>query len=89
MNDLLVAGVPLVAVTMAFTEWVKSLGVKGRWVNVSAMLIGVLFAALYFAGQGVVWNVQSAVNALWYGIVLGLTSSGLYDAVGSMAHKEQ
>ena len=73
-------GVPLVLVVIGLVEWVKQMGVAGRWLQVVSLVIGL---ALGLAYQ---YSVQPPVDfAGWfgaaiYGLGLGLVACGIFDA---------
>lgn len=79
-----VSGVPIVALVVALVEWIKRMGVTGKGLNAASMAIGLVFGAGYMISQGAL-NANDPFTA-WFGIVvyglgLGLTASGIYDAL--------
>lgn len=65
------ASIPAV---LALVNLGKSLGVKGKWAALLAVLLGVGLAIAQYALGGFGWY-QAAVQ----GIILGLSAAGLYD----------
>lgn len=86
-SDVLVAGVPLIVVVIGLTEWLKSVGVSGKWLPFASMLIGLVFGVSYQQSISPIQDFATAFAAIVYGVGLGLVGSGLYDAVRSAAGK--
>lgn len=77
-----VGGIEVIALVVGLTELVRSMGVQGRALIGTAMVIAVILGAASYAisedvlvGQAAV-GVRIAVGALWVG-VKGLAASGL------------
>jgi hypothetical protein len=85
--DLYIAGLPLIGIVMAIVEWFKKFGVTGNWSILVSMLAGI--------GMGVGYQFATTppvVFADWftmfiYGLVLGLTASGVYDVGKTLVTK--
>lgn len=91
IKTAVVAGIPLIFVIIGLVEWSKKLGLKGSWLLVVSMLIGVVFGAAYLITQqrppdGVDWWLwfQYVFSTIVYGCALGLMASGLYDMIKSI-----
>ena len=82
MNDistLLVGGIPLVAVVFGLVEFVKSFGVRGHWLTIVSMLLGLAFGVSYqIANAGLPAGFASWFAMAVFGLVLGLVASGFY-----------
>ena len=80
ISTLLVGGIPLVAVVFGLVEFVKNFGLKGRWLTIVSMLLGLLFGVSYqIANAGVPASFAGWFAVAVFGLVLGLMASGLYD----------
>jgi len=79
-ENLVVAGIPLLLVVLGLVEWSKLLGLTGNVLRVVSMTIGLAL------GIGYQFSLAAPVAfADWFGIsvfglALGLTASGVYDA---------
>lgn len=79
MNPI-INGVPLTALVIALVEWVKRFGVEGKTINAVSLIIGAIVGVAYWYAQSSLVTFTDWFNALLYGLTLGLTASGLYDA---------
>lgn len=72
---------PVLLLTMivGITEFAKKLGVQGNWTLVVSALLGVILGVLYQAAQ-VYTGMVPIFNIVVYGVLFGLTASGLIDA---------
>jgi|YNPMSStandDraft_1061717.scaffolds.fasta_scaffold00219_4 uncharacterized membrane-anchored protein YitT (DUF2179 family) len=81
-----VNGIPILFVVIAVVEYLKKLGVDGKALTVASLLTG---AVLGIAYQLLYLNLpptpENVFTAVVYGLVLGLTASGVYDAQKSAA----
>jgi hypothetical protein len=81
-TTLLVDGVPLIVVIFGLVEFSKQFGLKGTWLSVLSMLLGLVFGVCYkFAASGVPIGFASWFAVVVFGLALGLTASGFYDFV--------
>jgi len=79
ISTLLVNGLPLSAVVFGLVEFVKSFGLKGRWLTGVSMLLGLLFGVSYqIANAGLPASFASWFAVAVFGLVLGLVASGFY-----------
>ncbi len=83
--DQVVNGVPLIVLVIALVEWVKRFGVEGKFLNVISMIVGIVFGVTYLYAQSPLLSFSDWFGAVVYGLVLGLSASGVYDAVRSAA----
>lgn len=83
-----VAGIPLVVFVIGAVAWLKQLGVQGRALTASSMVIGLVFGGGYqvFA-SGVPVDFAGWFAAVFYGLALGLVASGVYKAGESLLLK--
>jgi hypothetical protein len=79
-SQLLVGAVPLVVVVFGLVEFVKSLGLTGRWLTVTSLLLGLVFGIAYrVSADGVPVGFGPWFTVVFFGIALGLIASGFYD----------
>jgi hypothetical protein len=81
--DQIVNGIPLVVLVIALVEWVKRFGVEGKALNAASMAIGAIIGIAYWYAQYPLVTFADWFGALIYGLALGLTASGVYDAARS------
>ena len=88
ISTLLVGGLPLSAVVFGLVEFIKSFGLKGRWLTITSMLLGLLFGVSYqIANAGLPAGFAGWFAVAVFGIMLGLVASGLYDFVDTRMPK--
>ena len=79
-STLLVNGIPLAIVVFGLVEFIKSLGLKGNWLTICSLLLGL---ALGFGYQvsvtGVPVDFSGWFSAGIFGLSLGLVASGFYN----------
>ena len=81
-NDLLVNGIPLVTIIMGLVEFSKKLGVSGKNLTVLSMALGIIIGMAYrIAQSGTPTDFSGWFNTVIFGLVLGLTASGVYDLI--------
>jgi len=79
-DNIMVAGIPLLAFVLGLVQFIKGFGLSGNIVRALSMGVGVLL------GVGYQFSVAAPVEfAGWFAVVvfglsLGLVASGLYDA---------
>lgn len=81
--DQIVNGIPLVVLVIALVEWVKRFGLEGKALNAISMLVGAIIGVAYWYAQQPLASFADWFGALSYGLALGLTASGVYDAARS------
>jgi hypothetical protein len=78
-SSLLVAGIPLVIVVFGLVEVIKSFGIKGNWLTITSLLIGVTLGAWYpIAQAGLPRTCAEGFTLVVFGLTLGLVASGFY-----------
>jgi hypothetical protein len=80
ISTLLVGGIPLTAVIFGLVEFSKKLGLKGRWLTIFSLALGLVFGTAFkIAESGVPATFAAWFAVILFGLALGLTASGLYD----------
>ena len=88
ISTLLVNGLPLSAVVFGLVEFIKSFGLRGRWLTIASMLLGLAFGVSYqIANAGIPVSFAGWFAVAVFGIMLGLVASGLYDFVDTRMPK--
>ncbi len=87
--DVSVQGIPLLLVVLGLVEFVKQLGVSGKWLLGSSMAIGAVLGVGYQVSVATAMPVNFGgwFAVLLYGLGLGLFASKVYDAIQSAAAK--
>jgi hypothetical protein len=85
---LVAGGVPLVVVIFGLVEFAKKFGLRGNWLTVFSMLLGVGLGIGYKISEG---GVPVGFNN-WFGVcifslALGLVASGIYDFANARTNK--
>jgi|WetSurMetagenome_2_1015567.scaffolds.fasta_scaffold818949_1 hypothetical protein len=79
LASLLVGGVSLIVVIFGLVEFVKSLGLKGNWLTVTSLLIGLVLGLGYkIAEAGLPTGFAGWFAVIIFGLTLGLVASGFY-----------
>ena len=79
-TQLLVGGIPLLLVIFGLVEFAKSLGLTGRWLTVTSLLLGLAFGIAYrIAVEGTPVGFAAWFLVTVFGLALGLVTSGFYD----------
>jgi hypothetical protein len=80
LTSLLVGGIPLLIVIFGLVEFSKSFGLKGHWLTVVSMLLGLLFGTAYqISKTGTPRSFAEWFGLVVFGLALGLITSGFYD----------
>ena len=88
ISTLLVGGLPLSAVVFGLVEFIKSFGLKGHWLTIVSMLLGLAFGVSYqIANAGLPVGFTGWFAVAVFGLMLGLVASGLYDFVDTRMPK--
>jgi len=88
ISTLLVNGLPLSAVVFGLVEFIKSFGLRGHWLTIVSMLLGLAFGVSYqIANAGLPVGFAGWFAVAVFGIMLGLVASGLYDFVDTRMPK--
>ena len=86
---LLVGGVPLLVVIFGLVEFTKSLGMKGRGLTIISLLLGIFFGIAYrIAMDGIPVGYAAWFIVVFFGLALGLITSGFYDFANSRFPKQ-
>jgi len=80
---LLIGGVPLIAVIFGLVEFIKVFGLKGKWLTVVSLLLGLALGIAYQLSLGLPVDYAGWLAVVFFGLALGLTTSGLYDFLNS------
>lgn len=80
LSDLVVVGLPFMAIVFGLVEFCKKLGVQGNWLTLASMLIGLLLGIAYQLAQ-IYPEVGTWFGVVIFGLAVGLAASGLYDFV--------
>jgi len=83
VKDLALGGIYILGIVTGLVAWFKKIGVKGNWLTVAAMAIGLILGIGYQY-----YLVPLTTYTLWffaalYGLSLGMAASGIYDAYGN------
>ena len=85
-NTLLVGGIPLIVVVFGLVEFIKSLGLKGRVLTITSLVLGLIFGMAYQIAQaGTPAGFAGWFTALVFGLAIGLTASGFYKFIDARA----
>ena len=78
-STLLVSGIPLTIVVFALVEFVKSFGLKGQWLTIISMLLGLALGICFQIAQGgLPADFAAWFSVVVFGLMLGLIASGFY-----------
>jgi len=61
----------LIAVVVGLTEIIKQFGVDKKYLPIASLILGVLVGVFYLGG--------SLEENIMYGVIIGLSASGLFD----------
>jgi hypothetical protein len=88
LTQLLVGGIPLVVVIFGLVEFSKSFGLKGNWLTIFSMLLGLVFGVAFkIATAGTPVGFAAWFVVLVFGLALGLVTSGFYKFADSRLPK--
>ena len=88
ISTLLVNGLPLSAVVFGLVEFIKSFGLRGHWLTIASMLLGLAFGVSYqIANAGIPVSFAGWFGVAVFGLMLGLVASGLYDFIDARTPK--
>lgn len=86
--NAVVQGVPLLFVVIGLVQWVKSFGVEGKALRAVSAGIGLILGGAYQVSVlGVPPDFAGWFGVVVYGLGMGVTASGVYDAGASLAAK--
>jgi FtsH-binding integral membrane protein len=81
-----VNGIPLVGIVLALVQWIKGFGLSGKKVRVISMIVGLVLGFLYQLSLGVPADFTGWFVCFVFGLVMGLTASGTYDALNGKSN---
>jgi hypothetical protein len=81
--ELAFGGIGIVGFVTGTVAWVKKLGVKGTWLTVSSLVIGLIFGVAYKYYLTPLTTYQLWFGAVLYGLFLGFVACGIYDSYGN------
>ena len=85
-NSLLVGGIPLLIVIFGLVEYSKSFGLKGHWLTIFSMLLGIGLGIAYkISESGLPVGFAAWFIVVIFGLALGLVASGFYSFVDKRA----
>ena len=88
ISTLLVNGLPLSAVVFGLVEFIKSFGLRGHWLTIISMLLGLAFGVSYqIANAGIPVSFAGWFAVAVFGIMLGLVASGFYKFISTRTPK--
>ena len=80
LSQLLVGGIPLLIVIFGLVEFSKTLGLKGNWLTIFSLFLGLAFGFAYkIAESGIPASFAGWFVMVVFGLALGLITSGFYD----------
>jgi hypothetical protein len=85
---LVVGGVPLVVVIFGLVEFAKKFGLKGNWLTILSMLLGVGLGIGYkISESGVPVGFPAWFGVCVFSLALGLVASGIYDFANARTNR--
>lgn len=82
-----VLGIPLVGVVLGLVNFASGIGLTGRWKLVFSMITGLVIGFWYHQAQKPAQTSFEWFSYVFYGLALGLTASGLWDAAKAVVRK--
>jgi len=80
-QNILVAGIPLIAVIWGLVAFAKKMGVKGKALTATSLVLGLSLGLAYQVSLKLPSDFSGWFAAAIFGLGLGLVASGLYDVV--------
>lgn len=78
-KDLVAAG-PVILIVNGIVAWLKKAKVKGTWLTISSLLVGLLLGIAYKYAVSPLTTFSNWFWAIVFGVILGLIACGVYDA---------
>jgi len=78
-SSLLIGGVPLIAVIFGLVEFLKVFGLKDRILTICSLLLGLALGIAYNLTLGLPVDYAGWMAVIFFGLAIGLTTSGIYD----------
>jgi hypothetical protein len=80
LTQLLIGGIPLLAIIFGLVEFSKTFGLKGWGLTTTSLLLGVVFGIAYkITVNGLPVDFAAWFVVIVFGLALGLITSGFYD----------
>lgn len=79
-ENILVAGIPLLAIVIGLVQFIKGFGLSGNVVRVASLVVGLLLGGGYQYSIAAPTDFAGWFTLVVFGLGLGLVGSGLYDA---------
>lgn len=79
-ENILVAGIPLLAVVIGLVQFIKGIGLSGNSAKVLSLVVGLLLGGAYQYSVAAPVDFAGWFELAIFGLGLGLVASGLYDA---------
>lgn len=79
-ENILIAGIPLLAVVIGLVQFIKGFGLSGNTVKLLSLTVGLLLGGGYQYSLGAPVDFAGWFALVVFGLGLGLVASGLYDA---------
>ena len=87
LNLVATGSAPLIAVVMGLVEWSKTMGAEGKITNAISMILGAVLGGLYLGFSAKPTDPLGILLCVIYGLLIGLSASGIYKLGGSIAAK--
>lgn len=84
-SDAVVSGIPLVLLITALTQFVKEMGVGGKALRLTALILGTVFGVAYQLSIAMPADFAGWLGVIVYGLGLGVTSFGMIDVARDLA----
>jgi|GEM_PF-1119178 len=81
--EMILASGSIIWLVTGLVSYIKKLGVKGAWLTVSAMVIGIIFGVAYQYFKAPLTTFGGWFLGVCFGLGLGLIASGVYDTYGN------
>jgi hypothetical protein len=82
LQSLTVNGIPFLVIIFGLVEFTKKLGLKGTWLTVISMILGIAFGVGYELSK-MYPEVMKWYGVGFFGLTVGLAASGVYDFLKS------
>lgn len=81
-TQAVVNGIPLMLIIVGLVEFAKKFGLEGKMCVALSMVLGLIFGVLYqLSTASIPIDLAGYLSVAIYGLGMGLSASGLYDAV--------
>ena len=84
LKDVLIAGLPLIVITLGIVEASKQFGISGKGLLAESLIVGTLYYAAYYLGTLYAW-LHPWLELVTFGLGGGLATSGIYDLIQETA----